>query len=170
MDLVVDELNLKAWRGDISGPVLAILVTLILLAIGAAIIAYFVLFSAAPQQPVVSILGTPVAFHVSTGTVDTVVNITIANVGGTTLNVSKTSVLLNATGTTVRLNTSSGDPSKGIGVSGNKFTLPPGKTVTLVFTLSGKWSTIADRDFINGILTIEGVGSQVISIRVLRVT
>jgi len=147
-------LNLKARRGDISGPVLAILVTLILLAIGAAIIAYFVLFSAAPQQPVVSILGTPVAFKKGA---DAVVNITIANVGGTTLNVPKTSVLLNATGTTVNLGSGT-------------FTLDPGKTATLTFTLSGKWSTIADRDFINGILTIEGVGSQVISIRVLRVT
>jgi archaellum component FlaF (FlaF/FlaG flagellin family) len=156
VDLVVDKLNLKARRGDISGPVLAILVTLILLAIGAAIIAYFVLFSAAPQQPVVSILGTPVAFKA--GSNDVVVNITIANVGGTTLNVPKTSVLLNATGTTVSLGTS------------DTLTLEPSKTVTLKFTLSGKWSTIANRDFVNGILTIEGVGSQVISIRVLRVT
>jgi archaellum component FlaF (FlaF/FlaG flagellin family) len=155
VDLVVDKLNLKARRGDISGPVLAILVTLILLAIGAAIIAYFVLFSAAPQQPVVSILGTPVAFKKGA---DAIVNITIANVGGTTLRVSQTSVLLNATGTTVSLGTS------------GTFTLEPGKTATLKFTLSGKWSTIENKDFINGILTIEGVGSQVISIRVLRVT
>jgi len=154
-------LNLKARRGDISGPVLAILVTLILLAIGAAIIAYFVLFSAAPQQPVVSILGTPVAFNHKG---HAIVNITIANVGGTTLNVSKTSVLLNATGTTVSLKTASS------GISGTKFTLPPGKTATLVFNFTNTWSTIADKDFINGILTIEGVGSQVISIRVLRVT
>jgi archaellum component FlaF (FlaF/FlaG flagellin family) len=162
VDLVVDKLNLKARRGDISGPVLAILVTLILLAIGAAIIAYFVLFSAAPQQPVVSILGTPVAFNHKG---HAIVNITIANVGGTTLNVSKTSVLLNATGTTVSLKTASGGT-----ISGTKFTLPPGKTATLVFNFTSKWSTIANRDFINGILTIEGVGSQVISIRVLRVT
>jgi hypothetical protein len=163
VDLVVDKLNLKARRGDISGPVLAILVTLILLAIGAAIIAYFVLFSAAPQQPVVSILGTPVAFKRAGN--DAIVNITIANVGGTTLNVSKTSVLLNATGTTVSLDTASGGT-----ISGTKFTLDPGKTATLVFELSGKWNDIKDKDFINGILTIEGVGSQVISIRVLRVT
>jgi archaellum component FlaF (FlaF/FlaG flagellin family) len=162
VDLVVDKLNLKARRGDISGPVLAILVTLILLAIGAAIIAYFVLFSAAPQQPVVSILGTPVVFNASRGAV---VNITIANVGGTTLNVSKTSVLLNATGTTVSLDTASGGT-----ISGTKFTLPPGKTATLVFKLGDRWHRIKDRDFVNGILTIEGVGSQVISIRVLRVT
>jgi archaellum component FlaF (FlaF/FlaG flagellin family) len=162
VDLVVDKLNLKARRGDISGPVLAILVTLILLAIGAAIIAYFVLFSAAPQQPVVSILGTPVAFKRAGN--DAVVNITIANVGGTTLNVSKTSVLLNATGTTVSLTGASS------GISGTKFTLDPGKTATLTFTLSNKWNDIKDKDFINGILTIEGVGSQVISIRVLRVT
>jgi archaellum component FlaF (FlaF/FlaG flagellin family) len=163
VDLVVDKLNLKARRGDISGPVLAILVTLILLAIGAAIIAYFVLFSAAPQQPVVSILGTPVAFNHKG---HAIVNITIANVGGTTLNVSKTSVLLNATGTTVSLKTASGGT-----ISGTKFTLEPGKTATLSFDLgSNSWDKIKDKDFVNGILTIEGVGSQVISIRVLRVT
>ena len=146
---------MKARRGDLSGPVLAILVTLVLLAIGAAIIAYFVILSAAPQQPVVSIIGTPVAFKQGAAAV---VNITIANVGGTTLSVSKTSVLLNVTGTTVSLDTS------------GTFTLDPGKTVTLKFTLSGKWNDIKDKDFVNGILTIEGVGSQVISIRVLRVT
>ena len=39
---------MKARRGDLSGPVLAVLVTLVLLAIGAAIIAYFVLLGAAP--------------------------------------------------------------------------------------------------------------------------
>jgi archaellum component FlaF (FlaF/FlaG flagellin family) len=166
VDLVVDKLNLKARRGDISGPVLAILVTLILLAIGAAIIAYFVLFSAAPQQPVVSILGTPVAFQEKTGSNKAIVNITIANVGGTTLNVSKTSVLLNATGTTVSLTKASGGT-----ISGTKFTLEPGKTATLSFDLgSNSWNKIKDRDFVNAILTIEGVGSQVISIRVLRVT
>ena len=148
--------GLKARRGDLSGPVLAILVTLVLLAIGAAIIAYFVILSAAPQQPVVSIIGTPVAFKQGA---NAVVNITIANVGGTTLSVSKASVLLNVTGTTVSL-----------GPASDTFTLDPGKTVTLKFTLTNKWNDIKDKDFVNGILTIEGVGSQVISIRVLRVT
>jgi archaellum component FlaF (FlaF/FlaG flagellin family) len=153
--------GLKARRGDLSGPVLAILVTLILLAIGAAIIAYFVLLGASPQQPVVSILGTPVAYKRGA---DAYVNVTIVNVGATAINVSKTSVLLNATGTTVSLEGAS------YGISGGKFTLEPGKTTTLVFKLTGKWATIADRDFVNAVLTIEGVGSQVITIRVLRVT
>jgi len=152
---------LKARRGDLSGPVLAILVTLVLLAIGAAIIAYFVLLGASPQQPVVSILGTPVAYKVGA---DAYVNVTIVNVGSTTLNVSKTSVKLNATGTTVSLEGASH------GISGGKFTLDPGKTSTLLFKFTGKWNDIKDKEFINAVLTIEGVGSQVITIRVLRVT
>jgi len=154
--------GLKARRGDLSGPVLAILVTLVLLAIGAAIIAYFVLLGASPQQPVVSILGTPVAYKVGA---DAYVNVTIVNVGATAVNVPKASVLLNATGTTVSLERAS------YGVTDDdRLVLEPGKTTTLVFKLSDSWSTIADRDFVNGVLTIEGVGSQVISIRVLRVT
>ena len=152
---------MKARRGDLSGPVLAILVTLVLLAIGAAIIAYFVLLGTAPQQPVVSILGTPVAYKVGA---DALVNVTIVNVGSTTINVPKASVLLNATGTTVSLEKAS------YGFDGAKLVLEPGKTTTLVFKLTGRWTTIADRDFVNGVLTIEGVGSQVITIRVLRVT
>ena len=153
---------MKARRGDLSGPVLAILVTLVLLAIGAAIIAYFVLLGASPQQPVVSILGTPVAYKVGA---DAYVNVTIVNVGATAVNVPKASVLLNATGTTVSLERAS------YGVTDDdRLVLEPGKTTTLVFKLSDSWSTIADRDFVNGVLTIEGVGSQVISIRVLRVT
>ncbi|MCC6061207.1 MAG: hypothetical protein LM578_06740 [Desulfurococcaceae archaeon] len=153
--------GLKARRGDLSGPVLAILVTLVLLAIGAAIIAYFVLLGASPQQPVVSILGTPVAYKVGA---DALVNVTIVNVGATAIKVPTTSVLLNATGTTVRLERAS------YGITGGRLVLEPGKTTTLVFRLTGRWTTIADRDFVNGVLTIEGVGSQVISIRVLRVT
>ena len=152
---------MKARRGDLSGPVLAILVTLVLLAIGAAIVAYFVLLGASPQQPVVSIMGTPVAYKVGA---DALVNVTIVNVGSTTINVPKASVLLNATGTTVSFEKAS------YGVTGDRLVLEPGKTTTLVFRLTGRWTTIADRDFVNGVLTIEGVGSQVITIRVLRVT
>jgi archaellum component FlaF (FlaF/FlaG flagellin family) len=110
---------------------------------------------------VVSILGTPVAYKVGN---DARVNVTIVNVGSTTLNVSVTSVKLNATGTTVSLHGASH------GISGGKFTLDPGKTSTLVFVFTDGWDAIEDRDFVNAILTIEGVGSQVITIRVLRVT
>ena len=152
---------MKARRGDLSGPVLAILVTLVLLAIGAAIIAYFVLLGGTPQQPVVSIMGTPVAYK---GGNDAYVNVTIVNVGAATISVSKTSVLLNATGTTVSLHTAS------YGASSTNFVLEPGKTSTLVFKFTGKWNDIKDKEFINAVLTIEGVGSQVITIRVLRVT
>jgi archaellum component FlaF (FlaF/FlaG flagellin family) len=153
--------GLKARRGDLSGPVLAILVTLVLLAIGAVIIAYFVLLGASPQQPVVSILGTPVAYKVGA---DAYVNVTIVNVGSTTISVPKSAVLLNATGITVSLEKAS------YGFDGAKLVLEPGKTTTLVFKLTNRWTTIADRDFVDAVLTIEGVGSQVITIRVLRVS
>ncbi len=152
---------MKARRGDLSGPVLAILVTLVLLAIGAVIIAYFVLLGASPQQPAVSILGTPVAYKVGA---DAYVNVTIVNIGSRAVNVPKSAVLLNATGTTVSLEGAS------YGFDGSKLVLEPGKTTTLVFKLTGRWATIADRDFVDAILTIEGVGSQVITIRVLRVS
>jgi len=49
-------------RGDISGPILAILVTLLLIAIGVAIIAYFTFFAGGTKQPVISITGQPVAY------------------------------------------------------------------------------------------------------------
>ncbi len=152
---------MKARRGDLSGPVLAILVTLVLLAIGAAIIAYFVLLGASPQQPVVSILGTPVAYKVGA---DAMVNVTIVNVGSTTISVPTSSVLLNTTGITVSLDKAS------YGVAGGKLMLEPGRTTTLVFKLTNRWATVSERDFINAVLTIEGVGSQVITIRVLRVS
>jgi hypothetical protein len=110
---------LKARRGDLSGPVLAILITLVLLAIGAALIALFVLLGASPQQPVVSIMGTPVAYK---GGADAYVNVTIVNVGSTVLNVSRTLVTLNATGTTVILERASH------GFIGGRLILEPGKT------------------------------------------
>lgn len=137
-------------RGDLSGPVLAILVTLVLLAIGATIIAYFTLFAGGTAQPVFSILGQPVAYKAGA---DAVVNVTIVNVGATTIP-GVTKVYLNATGTTVSTTLS--------------VDLTPGKSVTLSFTLTGKWSAIKDLDYFGAVLTVENVGSMTINVRVLR--
>jgi archaellum component FlaF (FlaF/FlaG flagellin family) len=63
---------------------------------------------------------------------DAIVNVTIVNVGSTTINVPTTSVLLNATGTTVRLERASH------GVIGGRLVLEPGKTTTLVFRFTGR--------------------------------
>jgi archaellum component FlaF (FlaF/FlaG flagellin family) len=106
-------------------------------------------------------MGTPVAYK---GGDDAYVNVTIVNVGAATISVSKTSVLLNAIETTVSLHVAS------YGASDTNFVLEPGKTSTLVFKFTDKWDDIKDKEFINAVLTIEGVGSQVITIRVLRVT
>ncbi|MFN4046515.1 MAG: hypothetical protein ACK4H7_04160, partial [Acidilobaceae archaeon] len=51
------------WRGQLSGPVLAILVTLILVSIGAAIIAYTLLFRGI-EGPVLAVKAPPIACSV----------------------------------------------------------------------------------------------------------
>jgi hypothetical protein len=70
--------GLKARRGDLSGPVLAILVTLVLLAIGAAIIAYFTLFAGHVPTPVLVVKDQPIAYELVGNAVAEVV---VANIG-----------------------------------------------------------------------------------------
>jgi len=70
---------LKARRGDLSGPVLAILVTLILLAIGAVIIAYFTLLAGPTPTPVLVVKDQPIAYK--SGTNDARVEVVVANIG-----------------------------------------------------------------------------------------
>ena len=72
--------GLKARRGDLSGPVLAILVTLILLAIGAVIIAYFTLFAGPAPTPVLVVKDQPIAYNSTTGN-KAVVEVVVANIG-----------------------------------------------------------------------------------------
>jgi hypothetical protein len=141
VDLVVDKLNLKAWRGDISGPVLAILVTLILLAIGAVIIAYFTLLAGPAPTPVLVVKDQPIAYKDGTNAkVDVIVaNIGTANVtlkGGATgktanLTITGPSGLVNdlSTAATQRL--------------ASDTAIAPGSSVTLSFTFSGQWSNFA---------------------------
>ncbi len=147
---------MKARRGDLSGPVLAILVTLVLLAIGAAIIAYFVLLGGAPQQGVVAVVGQPTI--VKAGANDFIANITIKNTGSTTISISPANVRLNITGVTVSANFVS------------RTTLPPGATATIGFVVTGKWGAVADRETVSGALTIREVGTMEVVFRVIRLS
>jgi hypothetical protein len=140
--------GLKARRGDLSGPVLAILVTLVLLAIGAAIIAYFVLLGGAPQQGVIAVVGQPTI--VKAGSDGFIASVTIKNVGSAVI--SSSSVSLNITGTT--LTASLGD-------------LAPGATATLSFSAGSGWSTIQDKDTVSGAL-ITGAGTLEVVFRVIK--
>jgi hypothetical protein len=140
--------GLKARRGDLSGPVLAILVTLVLLAIGAAIIAYFVLLGGAPQQGVIAVVGQPTI--VKAGSNGFIASVTIKNVGSAVI--SSSSVSLNITGTTITA--SLGD-------------LAPGATATLSFSANSGWSTIQDKDTVSGAL-ITGAGTLEVVFRVIK--
>jgi hypothetical protein len=121
--------GLKARRGDLSGPVLAILVTLILLAIGAVIIAYFTLFAGQAPTPVLVVKDQPIAYKDGT---DAVVEVVVANIGTAqvTLKAGDTKLEILAPFTlTANLGT---DKS-----------IAPGSSVTLTFTFSGQWSNFA---------------------------
>jgi len=130
---------LKARRGDLSGPVLAILVTLILLAIGAVIIAYFTLFAGPAPTPVLVVKDQPIAYKSDGNAVVEVVvaNIGTANVtlqagsGKTRLIITGPSGLVTALGATATQNLS------------DDTAIAPGSSVTLSFTFAGKWSDFA---------------------------
>ena len=145
---------MKARRGDLSGPVLAILVTLVLLAIGAAIIAYFVLLGGAPQQAVIAVVGQPTI--VKAGANDFIANVTIKNVGSTNITLQKDDIKLNITRDTVTADFLS------------KTDLTPGATATIGFKVSNKWTAVAGRETVSGALIIRGVGTLEVVFRVIR--
>jgi hypothetical protein len=94
--------SLKARRGDLSGPVLAILVTLILLAIGAAIIAYFTLFAGQTPTPVLAVKDQPIAYAIDAdndGNIDdAVVEVIVANIGTASVTLDDTNTMLRIVG------------------------------------------------------------------------
>jgi hypothetical protein len=151
--------GLKARRGDLSGPVLAILVTLVLLAIGAAIIAYFVLLGTTPQQGVVAVVGQPTI--VKAGANGFIANVTIKNVGSANITITTgvaANVKLNITGRTLNLNY----PATGT------IKLAPGATVTLGFYSTTGWSSIATRETVSGALIIRDAGTMEVVFRVVK--
>jgi hypothetical protein len=151
--------GLKARRGDLSGPVLAILVTLVLLAIGAAVIAYFVLLGGAPQQGVIAVVGQPTI--VKAGASGFIANVTIKNVGSADITITagtETNVKLNITGRTLPLNY----PASGT------IRLAPGATVTLGFNSTSGWGSIEARETVSGALIISNAGTLEVVFRVIK--
>jgi hypothetical protein len=145
---------LKARRGDQSGPVLAILVTLVLLAIGAAIVAYFVLLGGSPQHGVIAVVGQPTI--VKAGSNDFIANITIKNVGSTNITLTTANVRLNITGTIVTPNYIS------------RASLTPGATATLGFHVTDRWPLVASKETVSGVLTIRDVTAMEVVFRVVK--
>jgi archaellum component FlaF (FlaF/FlaG flagellin family) len=146
--------GLKARRGDLSGPVLAILVTLVLLAIGAAIIAYFVLLGTSPQQAVIAVVGQPTI--VKAGTNGFIANVTIKNVGSTNITLSTGNIKLNITGNMLTANFLS------------RTSLTPGATATIGFSTTSGWGSIAARETASGALIIRDVGTMEVMFRVIK--
>jgi hypothetical protein len=146
--------GLKARRGDLSGPVLAILVTLVLLAIGAAIIAYFVLLGGTPQQAVIAVVGQPTIVPGAGDSFEA--KIVIKNVGSTGVTLSSNDIKLNIAG------------SEETATSPASIDLSPGATATVVFDFSSGWSGIEDKETVRGALTIEGVGTLEVVFRVIK--
>ena len=146
---------MKARRGDLSGPVLAVLVTLVLLAIGAAIIAYFVLLGGAPQQGVVAVVGQPTIMKEGADGFEA--RIAIKNVGSRDVTLSSGDIKLKIGETEV--------PA----TSPSSISLSPGGTAIAVFDFDSGWSTtIGDKETVRGALTIEGVGTLEVVFRVIR--
>jgi hypothetical protein len=164
--------GLKARRGDLSGPVLAILVTLILLAIGAVIIAYFTLFAGPAPTPVLVVKDQPIAYK-SDG--NAVVEVVVANIG--TANVTLKG---GATGKTANLTITgpSGLVSALTGGPGvtqrlaSDTAIAPGSSITLRFTFNGGWDEFAPYRSANARLVLvdtagNTIGQFEVSIRII---
>jgi len=130
---------LKARRGDLSGPVLAILVTLILLAIGAVIIAYFTLLAGPAPTPVLVVKDQPIAYKSGA---DAKVEVVVANIGtaNVTLKAGTDKTRLIITGPSGLVSDLSADATQTLG---GDTAIAPGSSKTLTFTFTGKWSDFA---------------------------
>ncbi|MDM7274512.1 MAG: hypothetical protein P3X22_000065 [Thermoprotei archaeon] len=140
---------MRARRGDLSGPVLAILVTLILIAIGAAIIAYLTLFTGGTTAPIISVKGQPVAYK--TGTNDATVEVVVVNTGNAALN-----------GATASLQIVS--PISASPVSAPNVNIPVGTSKTLTFTFTNQWGTFSQYPMVNGILKVTGADGSTVAL------
>jgi hypothetical protein len=157
--------GLKARRGDLSGPVLAILVTLVLLAIGAAIIAYFTLFAGQAPTPVLVVRDQPIAYK-SDG--NAVVEVVVANIG-------TAQVTLAGTTTMLRIVSPSGLVTELTNVEvslGTGITIAPGESKTLTFTFTGAWSDFASYRSAGAVLILKDpagntIGQFEVSIRII---
>ena len=161
---------MKARRGDLSGPVLAILVTLILLAIGVVIIAHFTLLAGPAPTPVLLVVKDQPLAYKGTGTPpDAKVEVVVANIGTasvtlddayTKLRIVGPSGLVTALGTRAEVSL------------GTDTTIAPGETKTLTFTFTGRWSNFASYRSAGAVLILKDpagntIGQFEVSIRIL---
>jgi hypothetical protein len=155
-------------RGDLSGPVLAILVTLILLAIGAVIIAYFTLLAGPAPAPVLVVRDQPLAYK--SGTNDAKVEVVVANIG-------TAQVVLDNANTRLRIVSPSGlvgllSPAEvSLGASGTT-TIAPGESKTLTFTFDDEWNDFASYRIAGAVLILKDtagntIGQFEVSIRIV---
>ena len=140
---------MKARRGDLSGPVLAILVTLVLLAIGAVLVAYFTLFTGQAPSPVLAVKDQPVAYRV--GTNDMRVEVVVANVGST-------SVTLHSGETRLRIVSPFSLERPLVTTT----TIAPGESKTLAFMFSGEWGTFASHRSAVAVLMVKDTAGNTI--------
>ena len=160
---------MKARRGDLSGPVLAILVTLILLAIGAVIIAYFTLLAGPAPTPVLVVKDQPLAYKSGTGpTYDAKVEVVVANIGTAQVTLKGTDTKLRIVSPS-ELVTALGSAEVSLGTD---TTIAPGETKTLTFTFTGAWSNFASYRSAGAVLILKDtagntIGQFEVSIRIV---
>jgi hypothetical protein len=146
--------GLKARRGDLSGPVLAILVTLVLLAIGATIIAYFTLFAGPAPTPILVVRDQPTAFAVGSG--DARVEVVVTNVGSA-------KVTLHGNITRLKIVSPSALASAAGEVAlGSNLIIAPGESRTLVFTFNGVWSAFSNYRSAGAVLILRDTAGNTI--------
>jgi len=160
---------LKSRRGDLSGPVLAILVTLILLAIGALIIAYFTLLAGPAPTPVLVVKDQPIAYKGSGSPPDADVEVVVANIGTANVTLDGTNTKLTILGPPGLVSDLSGGATQSLTTD---TAIAPGSSVTLKFTFTGKWSDFVKyRSASARLLLIDTAGNTIatfeVSIRII---
>jgi len=147
---------LKSRRGDLSGPVLAILVTLVLLAIGATIIAYFTFFAGGTPTPVLSVNNQLIAYKSGN---DAVVEVVVTNIGTASVTLKNGSGGSNLT--------IIGPFDAGPAPLDEETTIAPGSSVTLKFTFRNAWDTFKlYRSASARLLLVDTAGNTITNIEV----
>jgi hypothetical protein len=161
--------GLKARRGDLSGPVLAILVTLILLAIGAVIIAYFTLLAGPAPAPVLVVRDQPLAYKSGA---DAKVEVVVANVGTAQVALDNANTKLRIVSPSGLVTALNGGAEVSLGATGTTTIIAPGESKTLTFTFTGAWSNFASYRVAGAVLTLKDtagntIGQFEVSIRIV---
>ena len=162
---------MKARRGDLSGPVLAILVTLILLAIGAVIIAYFTLLAGPAPAPVLVVRDQPLAYKGTGSPPDAKVEVVVANVGTAQVALDNANTKLRIVSPSGLVTALGGGAEVSLGATGTT-TIAPGESKTLTFTFTGAWSNFASYRVAGAVLTLKDtagntIGQFEVSIRIV---